>query len=312
MGIGELSSAASQGPRQYAEILVSQYAQILEQAVAIAAPDRAGESPLDVFPERTTPRDQAPTPEWDAGQEAELRGLIAEFGYGREGDRTISELGVQEAHVIIQAGQPHKIMAEVGVVLEDENTNPKSFIFCGNPSRKIVNVGEQQSAQKQLGFVPENEYVVARAIAVQMPGFRRNAAGDQVLAVSYDMEDGFAVSDNESGQFTLIGFVGDGIESKPVIMFRVDQAERHDESKGGMVPVRPEPADTMNIISDAESLFGDPDTPLAFVTSATYQASTEIEAVRASLTSNRVICLPTYGTAGWRQLKANRNQLQLR
>src|SRR5260370_9149632 len=113
MTTGEFSGAGNLGPHNYAETVVREYGEVLDEAVRVGYPEQTGKDPRTVFPEPTSPRDQASAPNWTAGQEAEERRLVAEFGYGRGTDRTVTELGLSGAHVVFEGGQPHKIRAEV-------------------------------------------------------------------------------------------------------------------------------------------------------------------------------------------------------
>ncbi len=291
-------------PYRYGERLLAQYTVALDEAVQVGyGADPETTDWLEVFPEPTTPRDAAPLPEWTDEQAGREREIVDSFGVNRETDRTITEVGLRGAHAVYQAGQPHKIRAEVEAVLEDAGAAPSSHIFCGNPSRRITNAGEQESARRQLGFVPETEYDVARLIAEQMPGFVPRAGGDEVWGLSYDIDSDFATGQEATGQFVLIGHIGNPDQGgKPVVMFRVDQAP---VSEPGQRPKQPTPSDTMRIISEAQSFLGDEDTPLAFVTSATYRPSTEVEAIRAGLATGRIIGVPAYGRAHLARVKGD-------
>lgn len=290
MSNGEIRQGGNIDPRQYAEALTVKYQTVLEEARNLAYPE--AQNFIDAFPEPTQPRDQAPDPDWDQSKETRIRQLVGEFGYGRETDRTLGELGLRGAHVIFEGGQPHKIVAEVAIVAGDAEATPSSYIFCASPNRKIENESEIASARKQLGFVPATEYDVVRSLAKKIKGFRFLDQGNETLALSYDISNQFAVGHDKTGQFIQIGHVDDA----PVVLLRIDRQDYADPVDGKKkYRNQPGPADIMRIISQGLELQGDLSSPLAYVTSATYQPSREIEAVRAGLATDRVIGVPTYG-----------------
>lgn len=284
-------------PTQYAETLAAHYTTMLEQAITVGYPEHVGRNPLEVFPEPTLPRDQAPKPDWSDDQEAEMREIVSEFGYGREADRTVSSLGLQQAHVIIEGGQPHKIKAEIATVTSDTEAQPSSYIFSGSAERKILGA-ERDSALAQLGYVPETEYDVTRAIAESTEGFVSNPDGDEVLNLSYDIHNEFVVSDEPTGQFVHIG----SINGRPVVLLRIDR-ENYVEAGKAKYRHQPAPADVMRIVSQAQAGTGGSEAPIAYVSSATYQASREIDAVRAGLATGRAIGVSTYGSARLAEIK---------
>lgn len=293
-----MTHEASPNPNQYAQEILDRSQEALSRAVAVVSPETPEASPLDVFPAPNEVRAD------DAGltlapeQEAELRSAAAELGFGRATDRNLSEQGLGHAHVIIEGGQPHKMMAEALLVLDDEQASPSSIIFSASPNRKITSPAEIASAERLLGKAGATEYDVARDIARSLPGFRTFELSERSLPYGYKVGAGFEVTDDTTGQFKLIGTIG----KAQVLMMRID---REDYREDGQPKYRNQPGavDVLNIV---EQITGDAPTPfhllpIAMVTSATYEPSRAVDAAIASTkiaeTTGRKIGIASYGTA---------------
>ncbi len=281
-------------PEQYAQALLNQVDSVLGRAVEVLVPEKAGERPLEVFPSPTEVRDDAQPLSLFPEQEAEARGIVVEFGFGRETDMTLSEQGLFGAHVIIEGGQPHKIMAEAKMVLDDTASMPATIVFSASKSRTVSSGAERTSADR-LGVGADGEYTeydVARRIAEQLDGFVA-LDQDEVMPFGYDIHHAQALVEEPTGQLTTIGYVG----KTPVVLLRVDREDYTDESGNPKYRLQPTTADLMRIVGAVGTTLGDEKSPVAFVTSATYQPSRMVDGAIAALGNQRIVGVATYGTA---------------
>lgn len=290
-----VSGEFTQGSGSYAETLLNQSKDALQRAVRVVSPENPDANPLEVFPAPNTLRAEDPglvlTPE----QETELRFAAAELGFGRATDRRLSEQNIRGAHVIIEGGQPHKMLAEAQLVVEDPDAMPSSIIFSASQKRSITNEAEKQSAEKLLGRVGDTEYQVAKDVIASLPGF---VATNPVIQIgfAYDISNGFKVNGEvinkeQYGQFLQVGFVG----NVPIILMRID---REDYTDNGEPKYRNQPgsADIIKIIDAITNVQFMGSLPLAFVTSSTYEASRSVDVVRAGLETGRTVAIASYGT----------------
>lgn len=280
-------------PRQYAEQILGSSEAALASSVAIVSPETPDASPLEVFPAPNTVRSEDTGLELTPEQEAGLRQAAAELGFGREADRTISEMGFSGAHVIIEGGLPHKIMAEALMVKDDSLADPSTYIFAGSPHRKTTSDAEVASAEKQFdGKHGDTEFDSARLAAESIPGFVASEE-DQILPFGYDLDADYALVAQASGQFTLIGH----IDGTPVVLMKIDRENYTDEEGNAKYRNQPDSAAVIKIVSQVLSGNGDSDQPIAFVTSSTYQASREVDAAGVAVEIDRPIAVATYGSA---------------
>jgi hypothetical protein len=215
-----------------------------------------------------------------------LRATIAELGPGRETDRTLSELGLFGANVVIEGGQPHKVVAELGMVLDDHNASPQAIILSGS-SRTITNPAEVASAER-LGVSAATEYEMVRKVVESTEGFKPLPL-DTILRLSYDIDNQYAVGHDSAGQFIHIGTLLDA----DVILMRIDREHFIGSTPG----TPPNSGDVMKIVHEITRANGDDTSPVALVTSATYQPSREVDAARVAVQTGRTIGVPTYGTS---------------
>ncbi len=293
-------------PSNYAQEVLGRSKEALWRAVTVVSPENPQASPFEVFSAPGEVRADDAGLMLTAEQETELRSAAAELGFGRETDRTIGELGLSGASVVLEGGQPHKIVAEAQLALA-ESIAPRAIYFSAAVDRKITGAAEQASAAR-LGVSAETEYKVAQNIAEQLPGFwKPEGANAVVLPMSYDLAlEGeatrpaltYALGAEHSGQFIRIGKVGEA----DVVMVRVDRSYYVDK-EGNRKYKQPGPADLLSIIDAARRQQDDESTPIALVTSATYQPSREVDAVAASLKTDRVMGVATYGTARLAEVK---------
>jgi hypothetical protein len=278
-------------PQQYAEQLLRQNQEALAAAVAIISPETPDADPLTVLPAPGELRAEDQGLNLTTEQESQLRIVAAEFGFGRETDLTLGEQGIRGAHVIIEGGQAHKVMAEALMVLEDKVATPSTLIFTATPYRNITNVEERISTSRLLGHSNATEYDMVHDLITSLPGFEPNEEIE--LPMGYDIHDEFTVSDQANGQFKLLGT----INNAPVVLLRVDREEYAGDDGTTKYRKQPNTADIMSIVDGISAMQGDELLPVAFVTSATYQPSRMLDAVAVGLRTGRPMGIATYGTA---------------
>lgn len=285
-------------PRQYAEQVLDRSQQILQSAVEVVRPDSIeGLDSLRVFPAPGERCADDPGLELSETQETQLRKVAAELGFGREGNRTITELGLRGGDVIIEGGQAHKMLAEAMLVVDDTFADPYTIIITASPHRQIKEA-EAKITARVLGIgeeeVGETEYDVARQVAESLPAFKP-LKPERILEVGYDIDNDFALTDEPKGrQFTYIGHQ----RTTPVFLLRVDR-ENYEEDGHQKYRKQPDAAAIIGIVDAARKVDGGDGTniPISFVTSGTYEASRNVAATRAALETNRVVGVATYGTA---------------
>lgn len=287
-----------QGPREQAEALVQRNGAILRVAVEVVNPQDIEANPLEIFAAPGEVRATGVALELTGEQEEALRDVVGELGFGRETDLTAEQVGLPSGYVaIIEAGQPHKIEAECRLA-----DTAGTLLFAGSPYRKVASEAERASGARVLGIDAENlgatEYDVVRQIAEAQPGFIPNETGDEVLSFGYDIYQNYEVSESPTGQLVKIGTV----ENRDVVLLRIDR-ENYVEDGKSKYRFQPGSAAVMGIVSDVLSKSGDSETPVGFLTSATYQPSRDIDGARAGMKHNRQFGVVTYGTATLAEVK---------
>lgn len=308
-GNGELSAAASYGPRVYAETLIERvYEPALGLAVEIVGhPD---EDPLEVFDAPPQRRSDAPAPKWGESDQSSLSWHLAEtLGYGREEDTPLSEVGLQDGHAIAEGGRPPKMFAELMTILDDAEARPATITMSADGERVLPD-DERQELARLLGIdveaVPEDttEYQAARRLVHSIEGFQpynfSNPKKDAIMPHSYDMDNNYALGTEKSGQVVRTGT----LKGAPVFLLRVDTQKRYDPDTGKEKRQRPGPVQIMKIISDIVTEAGDTATPVAMVTGNSYP-SRGVAALIAGIETKpeRVMGVATYGAARLAQLK---------
>lgn len=279
-------------PSGYAEQLLRTNEQLLSNAVAIVNPEQPEANPLDVFVAPAEVRSEAQDPGYTYEQEQALRAVAAEFGFGRETDLTVSELGLNGAHVVIEGGLPHKIMAEIKTITNDKTAQPASYILAGSPYRKATSEAEINSAKAQFnGQYGETELDNVRLAASTIEGFRAQEGGDQVLPFGYTVDSVHDLLNKPTGQFSLVGYVGEA----PVVLMRIDREDYQDEAGQNKYRYQPDTATVIGLVSQVLSTT-DETSPVALVTSSAYQTSRQIDATRAALSTSRPVGVASYGT----------------
>lgn len=285
-------------PTQFAREILARSQDALQRSVVVISPEASQADPLSVLPETTETRDDGRAQAYVNGvlepltvkQSSQLRGIAAELGFMRPTDLTLSEQGIIGAHVIIEGGMPHKILAEAMMVLEDKAANPTTIIFSASPSVKLNDAGKA-SAERILGYIPENEYDVAQALLTKLSGFEALEQPKPSIG-GYDLDETYIVTNESSGQFMHVGTVG----KVPVILMTINRVNYVDEVTGKAKYRQPGTAEVIKIVSDVSSGQGENLLPVAFVTSATYQPSRTVAAAQAVLTTGRQVGIATYGT----------------
>lgn len=287
-----------QGPQERAETLITRNDAVLRAAVEIVSLDNPEANPLEVFAAPGEVRAAGVALELSAEQEKALRNNVGELGFGRESDLTAEQVGLPSGYVaLIEGGQPHKVEAQRRLT-ESAGT----LLFAGSPFRMITGAAERASGARILGTDAENvgatEYDMVRQLAESQPDFAANEAGDEVLPFGYDIQHGYEVTEGPTGQFVKIGTVN----GRDVVLLRIDR-ENYEEDGKPKYRLQPDSAAVMGIVSDVLAAAGDSETSIGFLTSATYQPSRDIDAVRAGIRYNRQFGVVTYGTARLAEVK---------
>lgn len=278
----------SNNPRANAEHILRSSQAVLRRAVAAVYPESPDADPLQVFPAPGEVRAEDEGLNLNDLQAAELRKAAAELGFGRMENRNLSEQGLIGANVIIEGGQPHKMQAEAVLVAEDTGAQPKRIFIAGSPHRKLTNQAEIESAERIFGEAGETEYDTARQVAQSLPGFHPE---EYDLPFGYDIQNNYTVTNQATGQLKMIGWSG----NTPVILLKVDR-ENYIEGDQQKYRNQPGTADLVGVVDAVQKQEDDPTTPIALVTSATYEPSRLVDCVRASLVHNRTVGVAAYGS----------------
>lgn len=274
-------------PREYAEQTLAQAEGVLRDAVAIAFPETPDADPITAFPKPTELRAESPDmAKLTDDRMALLLEKAAELGFGRAENVTLSEQGLYGATVILEGGQPHKMLAEARLVMEDTFARPWAIVLSASPHRMLKNANEIASAERLFGEAGRTEYDVAGDVARALPDFEEFDE-PRVLAASYDIHNDFATSHDRNGQFMSIGHIG----ATPVVLMQVNRQELG----GGKYERQPDAATIMGIIDNVTRASGNATSPVAHVTSGTYRPSRAVGVALAGLTTNRRVGIATYG-----------------
>jgi hypothetical protein len=213
-------------PRQYAEQVLAQAESVLREAVAIAFPESPDLDPIQAFPKPTELRAESPDIlELTDDRKAALLDKASELGFGRPENVTLSEQGLFGANVILEGGQPHKMLAEARMVADDTEANPRAIILSASPYRELTNAAEIASAEHLFGHAGKTEYDVALDVVRALPGFSE-LPGPQVLNASYDIYNDFATAQQPTGQFKTVGHIG----LASVILMQIDRHNYVDDA----------------------------------------------------------------------------------
>ena len=284
-------------PRRYAEQVLTQSQSVLREAVSIAFPERPDINPVEAFPKPSEVRAESPDiPELTDDRKAALLTKASELGFGRAENVTLSEQGFVGATVIVEGGQPHKMLAEARMVVDDEAAQPKIIIISASPHRELKNDAEIASAQRLFGRVGKTEYDVASDVARALDGFIEYDE-PMVLNAGYDINDGFTFSQEPTGQFEVIG----EINSTPVVLMKINRRDLED----GKYDRQPNTAAVIGIVNALTKANNDESSPLVHVTSGTYRPSRTVGAAIAGLTVDRLVGIATYGNDLLNEIKGD-------
>jgi hypothetical protein len=284
-------------PRLYAEQVLTQAETILRGAVGIAFPETPDLDPTQAFPKPAELRAESPDiPELTDERRAALLDKASELGFGRPENVTLSEQGLFEANVILEGGQPHKMLAEARMVLEDAEANPKVIILSASPHRLLKNPAEIASAEHLFGRAGKTEYDVAQDVIGTLAGYQ---AYDQplVLNASYDINNDFTVGEEPKEQFKAVGRIG----STAVVLMQINRRDLGE----GKYDRQPDTAAVIGIVDGIAKAFGDNLNPVVHVTSGTYRPSRTLGAALAGLTAERPVGIATYGNDLMNKIKGD-------
>ena len=240
-------------PRQYAEQVLAQSDSVLREAVGIAFPETPDLDPIQAFPKPTELRAESPDiPELTDERKAALLDKAGELGFGRSESITLSEQDLFGANVILEGGQPHKMLAEARMVVDDTEANPKAIILSASSHRELTNAAEVASAERLFGHAGKTEYEVALDVVRALPGFSE-LPEPQVLNASYDIYNGFATGQEPTGQFKTVGHVG----AAPVILMQIDRHNYVDDAGKAKYDKQPGTAAVIGIVDAITKAAGD-------------------------------------------------------
>jgi hypothetical protein len=291
---------SQQSPRQYAEQVLAQSDQVLREAIGIAFPETSNLEPLNAFPKPTEVRAESPDiPELTDDRKVALLAKASELGFGRPENVTLSEQGLFGATVILEGGQPHKMLTEALVVVEDEAANPKVIMLSASPHRILNNADEIASAERLFGHAGKTEYDVALDTARALPGFSE-LAEHQILSASYDIYNNFTTGQEASGQFKLIGHIGEA----PFILVQINRHDYVDDLGKPKSDKQPNTAQVIGIIDAITKADGNT-SPIVHVTSGVYRPSRILGVALAGLLSERQVGIATYGNDKLNEVKGD-------
>ncbi len=296
------ANESAPSPHQYAEQVLADTQATLKAAVGIVSPENADADPRTVFPNPNVPvRAEGDEPmQLTDEQKEQLMARADELGFGREESMTIGEQGLGGSMVVIEGGQPHKMMAEALLVANDTDAKPRAIILTASAQRKIEGEAEIASAVNLFGGgqTGNTEYDMALQVLRKLPDFRDPEEHEiqGVMSLSYDIQNGYAVSQESSGQLVRVGYLGSGSLATAVHMLRID---REDYVEDGKPRYRKQPntADIIGIIDAEQKLAWNTERPIAFVTSGVYRPSRAVLVALAGLETGRHVGLATYGNA---------------
>jgi hypothetical protein len=272
--------------RARAELMRAQ--SVLRRTVEIVSPDAPEADPLTVFPAPNELRASDPGMVLSEEQAADLRDYASELGFGRVEDRTLSEQGLINANVIIEGGQPHKMAAELGVVLDDDIAKPNRIYVFASPHRQISNPSEIASSERLFGEAFNTEFDVAEHMIESAPGFQPD---EYPIQFGYDIHANHQVVNMETGQFIMKGWIG----GAAIILAKVDRENYNEEGKS-KYRLQPQTKDLIKIVGSIQLQEDDSINPIAVATSSAYELSRTVDAVSAGLEIERSTGVVAYGT----------------
>lgn len=221
-------------------------------------------------------------------QEEAFRGVVSELGIGRSHDLSPAELGVDDGYTaIMEGGQPHKLIAQLDVVLDENQPVPGAIFMTADTGRELAE-SEQELAKKYLGFgagdtLPKDEYELALSTVLRHEGFLPDSSG--------------AIT-NDHGSYTML-YLG-SIGEIPVHLMGLKREYNY--------PDEPKRFDRLNNQQKMETIAQSSDAKeTVFVTSGSYQPSNEIQAIAATEKINKPVLVASYGTESMASVKGEDN-----
>lgn len=285
-----------QSPRMYAERVLEQSQQTLQQAVAIAYPNNPELSPLEAFPKPSPVRGEATPTGLTSDQQTALAEQAKELGFGSPLDYFMSKEAVSRPTVIIEGGQPHKIVSEVGLIDDDTTINPRTIFMSGSPHRKITGAAERDMAERLLGMTGDfTEYDVTSSAARKLTGVR--LLPPEVLPFGYDITDGYQLVEGPTGQFQALGEIKHS--ETEVLGMQISRRDLPD----GKYELQPSGDRVIEIVDRLQRRRGDHISPIVLTTSGTYLPSRRVSVAIAGLTLGRKVTVAAYGNDRLNEVK---------
>ena len=259
----------------------------LNQAALIVGGE--GSTVRTVFDMPTTPRDDAPMPDWNEEQVAGVYNVATMLGYGA--DEAVPS-GLSGAAFVLEGGKVWKIQAEAAAIKYEKN--PRSIIFVGSDKRKIGDDEQQHISstlrQTEEGFPSvETEYDVAFALS-QKAVNAAQMTHPFTLGFGYEVAPGNPVIRKSTGQLKYVGRTAAG---QSVELLRIDREDYEQDGKN-MYRNQPQPNRVMGIVSEILKAQGIK-VPVALMTSGTYAGSREVDVWRAGLEMGTTFGVNKYG-----------------
>jgi len=287
--MNNMNQPENKNPESLRAEIISKYEASLDRAV-LAVSGEVGTSINDVFPNPRSEERRADVAFDDSVvyDEEAFRAAMAEMGPGRVENRGAKEVGLQEGYVaLVEAGQAHKIVAELNVIFNKDEIAPSAVIIAASSERilpeqeRIVTAGVLGIDQDSVG---RTEYDISRQSLLSQPGFEQ--AEDEILPYSYDSE-GALVPGEDSQQFVKVG----SLNGADVVLMRIDREYNEDGSYSQLDNIA-----KMNVISDILSEQGNDSTEIGFATSATYEPSNVVSSFHSQSETSRPTKVISYGT----------------
>lgn len=239
-----------------------------------------GSNPLEVFPNPAAKERRADVvwgEELTLAEQAAFRGVIAELGPGRQGNVGPVEAGISSSYVALsEGGQVHKMIAQLNIIDNPDTPQPAAYFVSGSTGRSISDA-EMQSAAPLLGIeysdVANNECELALQAVQTREGFVSSVSQELI-----ERKEGYSIH-----------YVG-SLNGVPVNLMSVNRL--HNEEGGYKQISNQEKIEIVGGLLGSEDL----NTDVALVTSATYQPSNQIAAVKAENASGLRAHILSYGT----------------
>ena len=243
--------------------------------------------PADVFPWPKEIRRDAPEPDWTAEQTDAVWETARKYDFGSHEDIKSPLVGGKR---VFQAGLAWKVAGEAEVAKNEPGVT--EYNFAGSPHVVLRN-DELDFVEVNYGVrLPEGstQYDAAEFFASR---FSTEVLDEpEVLPFGYELAPGNPIVHEATGQYRKIGTRN----GQDVTLFRTDREFFGEPNDQGNRSYRHQPdvVEILSFISNVMRAEGDHDSPIVFVTSATY-ASNVPGAQAAGLDNNRPMGVTMYG-----------------